>query len=570
MEPVFGRSWSGLALAALALAAASVRLPAQQPYAQQPYGYGYGGTANGYGSQYGPYPAPPPQYNQPQPQAGQSPYAQPQYAPPSYGQPAYPQQPYNNAAPTYGNPQQPYPDQSQGYGQPPDLAEPQSAAQQQPLDAGQLEQLVAPVALYPDNLLALVLAASTYPAQVSAADQWLNSMRAQGYGSPDQIAAGAEAQTGWDPSIKALTAFPQVLDMMNQNLEWTTALGNAYYNQPQDVMQTVQVLRQRAQQAGNLVDTPQQEVTDDQGYLEVAPANPEVVYVPTYNPWYVYGPPISPYPGFSLGSAFGAFFGSAPIRFGLGIAMAAFDRTPFGWSGWALSWLTHALLFHHANYMTRSTTVADWGLPHGGERVFGSRGMAPNRYRTPQPYRSFGNSFAGQPGRMNALPESSRSEGNWRMNGYTHPEVPGQQAYNRMPAPNSRPAPYTNRVETYPRAEGYSRPSSEYNQAVRPAQSYAFRPAAPYQSYRSPSEEQFPSARANSSRNGAFYGGTMARNEKSGGFHFGNGHESNGFGGGRMPKSFRSESLGGGRAPKGFGHQKAPKESRSGGHGHKR
>ena len=91
---------------------------------------------------------------------------------------------------------------------------------------------MAPIALYPDTLVAQVLAASTYPAQVVDADRW---RQAQGYASPDQIAAGADAQT-WDPSLKALTAFPQVLAEMDRNLQWTTDLGNAYYNQPQDVL----------------------------------------------------------------------------------------------------------------------------------------------------------------------------------------------------------------------------------------------------------------------------------------------------------------------------------------------
>ena len=94
--------------------------------------------------------------------------------------------------------------------------------QAQPLNADQIEQLVAPIALYPDALLAQVLAASTYPAQVAAADQWL---RAQGNASPEQIASGADAQTNWDPSIKARTAFPQVLAQMDRNLQWTTNLG---------------------------------------------------------------------------------------------------------------------------------------------------------------------------------------------------------------------------------------------------------------------------------------------------------------------------------------------------------
>ena len=127
----------------------------------------------------------------------------------------------------------------------------------------------------------------------------------QGGAPPEQIAAGANAQASWDPSIKALTAFPQVLDQLAQNLQWTTDLGNAYYNQPQDVMQTIQVMRDRAQAAGNLQNTPQQEVIQDQGNIEIAPPTPQVVYVPQYNPWAVYGQPLAPYPGFNFFGAIG-------------------------------------------------------------------------------------------------------------------------------------------------------------------------------------------------------------------------------------------------------------------------
>ena len=129
----------------------------------------------------------------------------------------------------------------------------------------------------------------------------------------EQIAAGADAQN-WDPSVKALTAFPQVLGEMDRNMRWTTDLGTAYYNQPQDILQAVQEMRQRAQAAGNLQSTPQETVNYDQGNIEVAPANPQVVYVPAYNPWVVYGQPISPYPGFSLLGALGSFFGHRRYR----------------------------------------------------------------------------------------------------------------------------------------------------------------------------------------------------------------------------------------------------------------
>ena len=123
--------------------------------------------------------------------------------------------------------------------------------------------------------------------------------------------------------MKALTAFPQVLAEMDRNMRWTTDLGNAYYNQPQDIIQAVQVMRQRAQAAGNLQTTPQETVSYDQGNIEVAPANPQVVYVPAYNPWVVYGQPISPYPGFSLLGAIGSFVGGLKRGLGCGLRRIA-------------------------------------------------------------------------------------------------------------------------------------------------------------------------------------------------------------------------------------------------------
>jgi hypothetical protein len=252
-------------------------------------------------------------------------------------------------------------DQEQPYG---DSAPPA----RQPLDPGQLEQLVAPIALYPDALVAQVLAASTYPQQVAEADRW---RQAQGYRTPDQIASGADAED-WDPSVKALTAFPQVLAQMDRNLEWTSDLGNAYYNQPQDVLEAVQVMRHRAQAAGTLRSTPQEAVRYDEGNIVLAPPDPQLVYVPTYNPWTVYGAPVSPYPGFSLWGAMADVAGLLPLRYGLGIAMSAFTQ-PWGWLAWGLDWLGHALLFNHADYYSHSGSVADWGFPHRGFYAYRGR-----------------------------------------------------------------------------------------------------------------------------------------------------------------------------------------------------
>jgi hypothetical protein len=248
-------------------------------------------------------------------------------------------------------------------------APPQNYANVQPLSETQLERLVAPIALYPDILVAQVLAASTYPQQVADADQWRGSA---GFAPPDQIVAGADAQN-WDPSVKALTAFPRVLAQMNRNLQWTTDLGNAYYNQPQDLLHAVQIMRWRAHDAGSLRNTSQEAVDYQQGNIVLAPPNPQVVYVPEYNPWVVYGAPVAPYPGFSVLAAVGSFIGNAAVRFGWGIATTAFAHSPFGLLAWGLDWLAHAVLFHGSTYYSHSITVRDWGLPHGGPRAF-SRG----------------------------------------------------------------------------------------------------------------------------------------------------------------------------------------------------
>jgi hypothetical protein len=321
-------------------------------------------------AQYAPQ-APPPSEDYGQYAPDEPGYAQqPGYTQP--GQQAYsPEDDPNNggqpyAAQQYGDPQ------NDPYNAPPAAAPMQNQA---PLNTEQLEQLVAPIALYPDSLVAQILAAATYPAQVIDADHWRHSV---GNAPPEQVVAGANAQS-WDPSVKSLTAMPQLLAQMGQNIRWTIALGNAYYNQPQDVLDVIQVMRQRAQAAGNLQTGPQEEVTADQGYIQVAPADPNLMYLPVYNPWTAYGEPIAPYRGFSfvgaLGDFFSSGFGTAAIRWGGGIAMGAFMHSPFGLMSWGLDWLAHTLLFHNSGYYSHSASLVDWGLPHGGPRVPYYRGI---------------------------------------------------------------------------------------------------------------------------------------------------------------------------------------------------
>ena len=227
------------------------------------------------------------------------------------------------------------------------------------LSPDQLNQMVAPIALYPDALVAQVLAASTFSAQVVEADRFVQAHPGQ---SPEALAQMVNGNP-WDPSVKALTAFPSVLSNMDRNLEWTTQLGNAYYNQPQDVMAAVQTMRQRAYAANNLRSTPQIAVNYAPGNIVIAPANPAFVYVPYYNPWAVYGVPLSPWGGYYVapfppGIAFGVGFG---LGFGIGIGVGLWSHWGWGWGHWGCGWGSHAVFFNHATYISRSVTVINHG-----------------------------------------------------------------------------------------------------------------------------------------------------------------------------------------------------------------
>lgn len=193
------------------------------------------------------------------------------------------------------------------------------------LDAARLDQLLASVALYPDSLLSQILMASTYPNDVAAAARW----SAQHTSVSGDAAVSAVQNESWDPSVKSLAAFPSVLDLMGRQPAWVTSLGNAFLAQPDDVMSSVQRLRAQAKAAGNLKSTPQQTVTSTAGInnttaIAIAPANPQVVYVPTYNPTVVYGPwPYPAYPPYYYPPPPGSVFAGAVVAgigFGIGVA----------------------------------------------------------------------------------------------------------------------------------------------------------------------------------------------------------------------------------------------------------
>lgn len=238
----------------------------------------------------------------------------------------------------------------------------------------QLQQLVAPIALYPDSLLAQILAASTFPTQVVEADRWL---QAHPELKGDDLAKAVDQQS-WDPSVKALTAFPTVLGNMDKNISWTSELGDSYFNQEQDVMDAIQLMRQKAEQAGNLKDTPQQKVETEGSNIAIEPASPDVVYVPAYDPWLVYGYPIVAWPGWYPYP--GIWFGGPSLFFGVGFGIGFFGGFGWGWGHWGFDWGNRAVLFDHGRYYSRSRVFYNRNAYYRGDRPgFNGRGGAPNR-----------------------------------------------------------------------------------------------------------------------------------------------------------------------------------------------
>ena len=150
----------------------------------------------------------------------------------------------------------------------------------------ELDQILAPIALYPDSLLAQVLMAATYPLEVVEADRWVRANK----NLKDDHLNDALEKMEWDPSVKALAPFPQVLAMMSEKLDWMQKLGDAFLAQEEDVMDAVQKLRAKAEAAGNLKTTDEQKVVVEEKVIRIEPASPEVVYVPVYNPVVAYGP----------------------------------------------------------------------------------------------------------------------------------------------------------------------------------------------------------------------------------------------------------------------------------------
>jgi hypothetical protein len=237
---------------------------------------------------------------------------------------------------------------------------PPGTTQATPRAADDLDQVVAPIALYPDALVAQILAAATYPTEVVEAQRWMQ----QHTGLTGDALAHAVDPQSWDPSVKALTQFPSVLAMMDKNLSWTSSLGDAYSNRPQDVLDAVQLMRERAQQAGNLKSTPQETVSTQGQTIVIEPADPEVVYVPEYDPWFVYGAPLAFYPDWIAGP--GVYLGGPVVSFGLGIGIGAFAGFGWGWHHWGADWHGRTVIYNHNTYISHSRTFVNHGHGPGG------------------------------------------------------------------------------------------------------------------------------------------------------------------------------------------------------------
>jgi hypothetical protein len=242
------------------------------------------------------------------------------------------------------------------------MAQPTVLAVQQSPEA--LDQAVAPIALYPDTLVAQILAASTYPSEVVEADRWLQ----QNSGLDSEALAQAVDQQNWDPSVKALTQFPLILASMDKNLSWTRTLGNAYVSEPQNVLNAVQVMRLRAQQAGNLTSTPQETVTTEGQAIVIQPAQADTVYLPEYDPWLVYGSPIQAYPDWSEEP--GLYVTEPEVLFGLGIGIGAFAGFGWGYHHWGADWHRRSVVYNHNTYVSHSHAFASHNNPYGAHMAF--------------------------------------------------------------------------------------------------------------------------------------------------------------------------------------------------------
>jgi hypothetical protein len=308
----------------------------------------------------------------------------------------------------------------------------QTGVSSPPFDQQVLDELLAPIALYPDVLLTQVLIASTYPLEVVQAARLVDRSRDM---APDALASVAEAQP-WDPSVIALVRFPSVLAMMDDKLDWTQKLGDAFLAQQADVMDTVQALRARAQAAGNLDSNPQQTVVLQDRFIVIEPTQPQFVYVPFFNPMFVYGnwwwgapprwvwvpPPRFQPPGWGPGWGPGIGWGR-PI-----------GAPPWLWHGRAPNWQNRNIVVNNTTIINNNNVTINKGrgAPVWTHNPGPRRGVSDPRWREGPPPGATRPSGPDRtrPGGAQPLPERTRPSG---------PD--GSRPGNPRPQPDTRPAP---------------------------------------------------------------------------------------------------------------------------------
>lgn len=340
-----------------------------------------------------------------------------------------------------------------------DQASPEQTPEQK-LSSDQLATMVAPIALYPDSLLSQVLVAATYPLEIVEAGQWLEKNKnLQG---KDLVEAAR--QQNWDPSIQALVAFPDVVERLNADIRWTTDLGNAFLSQQADVMNAVQQMRVKAESNGKLESNEKETVTTekqgDKSVVVIKPANPEVVYVPYYNPEYVWGlPPYGYYAGWNY-PYYGFGFG-----FGPAVYIGGF-YAGLGWGGWGwgMNWYGYSVacnpyFFNHYGYYHHGYPVngywahdpvhrmgVTYSNPALNQHYYGTSSMARGQVRGTQ----YGGQSSGNPQQNQAPQANMRQTSGWTRfsqagtNGQAtqrsypaSPSISGSGTYRSAPSSNS-------------------------------------------------------------------------------------------------------------------------------------
>jgi Protein of unknown function (DUF3300) len=270
-----------------------------------------------------------------------------------------------------------------------------------PLPPDQLDSLVAPIALYPDPLLAQMLAASTYPLELMQLQQWLEKNKTL----KDKALVDAVEKQPWDPSVQAMATVPDALKRLTEDIQWATDLGNAFLAQQSDVMEAIQRMRAKAEGKGNLKSNEQMKVetkvVESKSVIVIEQANPQVVYVPSYDPVVVYGAPAYPYPPIYYPPP-GYYAAGMAISFGVGMMVGAAINGGWGWGcGWGGN---NNVTINNNNNFNRNSNI------NGGNRNNINGGNRPSN----QPARggAGGNNWQHNPSHRGGTPYSNKATAN--------------------------------------------------------------------------------------------------------------------------------------------------------------